>query len=255
MAAESTPLALPVLPLDDEVVLPGMVVPLDLSDSEVRAAVEAAQAAATSEPGKPRVLLVPRIDGTYAATGVLGTVEQVGRLADGDPGALIRGRDRVRIGAGTTGPGAALWVEGTRIEETVPERSPGSPLRPGKGDPYPGQVTELVTEYKALATAWLRKRGAWQVVDRVQAIDDVSALADNSGYSPFLSTEQKLALLETADPVARLKLATRQSRATTSPSRTSPSPSPRTSRTVSTNSSASSCCAVSWKPCARNCAS
>ncbi|WP_217141904.1 endopeptidase La [Streptomyces sp. AC627_RSS907] len=202
MAAESaafTPLTLPVLPLDDEVVLPGMVVPLDLSDTEVRAAVEAAQAAARTEPGKPRVLLVPRIDGTHAATGVLGTVEQVGRLADGDPGALIRGRDRVRIGAGTTGPGAALWVEGTRIDETVPE-------------PLPGQVTELVKEYKALATAWLRKRGAWQVVDRVQAIDDVSALADNSGYSPFLTTEQKVALLETTDPVARLKLATQQLR-------------------------------------------
>ncbi|RDD88465.1 endopeptidase La [Streptomyces parvulus] len=202
MAAESaafTPLTLPVLPLDDEVVLPGMVVPLDLSDAEVRAAVEAAQAAARSEPGKPRVLLVPRIDGTHAATGVLGTVEQVGRLADGDPGALIRGRNRVRIGAGTTGPGAALWVEGTRVEETVP-------------DPLPGQVAELVKEYKALATAWLRKRGAWQVVDRVQAIDDVSALADNSGYSPFLTTEQKVELLETADPVARLKLATRQLR-------------------------------------------
>lgn len=199
MAAESTPLALPVLPLDDEVVLPGMVVPLDLNDSEVRAAVEAAQAAAASAPGKPRVLLVPRVDGTYAGTGVLGTVEQVGRLADGDPGALIRGRSRVRIGAGTTGPGAALWVEGTRIEETVPE-------------PLPGQVGELVTEYKALATAWLRKRGAWQVVDRVQAIDDVAALADNSGYSPFLTTEQKVALLETAEPVARLKLATQQLR-------------------------------------------
>ncbi|MFD5470602.1 endopeptidase La [Streptomyces sp. NPDC127105] len=202
MAAESTeftPLTLPVLPLDDEVVLPGMVVPLDLSDAEVRAAVEAAQAAARDEPGKPRVLLVPRVEGTYARTGVLGTVEQVGRLADGDPGALIRGRGRVRIGAGTTGPGAALWVEGTRIDENVPE-------------PAPGQVAELMKEYKALATAWLRRRGAWQVVDRVQAIDDVSALADNSGYSPFLTTEQKVELLETADPVARLRLATRQLR-------------------------------------------
>ncbi|MEU6478405.1 endopeptidase La [Streptomyces sp. NPDC047017] len=199
MAAESTaftPLALPVLPLDDEVVLPGMVVPLDLSDAEVRAAVEAAQAAARSEPGKPRVLLVPRVEGAYATTGVLGTVEQVGRLADGDPGALVRGRSRVRIGAGTTGPGAALWVEGTQVDESVP-------------DPLPGQVTELVKEYKALATAWLRKRGAWQVVDRVQAIDGVSALADNSGYSPFLTTEQKIELLETAEPVARLRLATR----------------------------------------------
>ncbi|WP_128381188.1 endopeptidase La [Streptomyces cavernae] len=202
MAAESaafTPLTLPVLPLDDEVVLPGMVVPLDLNDADVRAAVEAAQAAARSTPGKPKVLLVPRIDGTYASTGVLGTVEQVGRLADGDPGALIRGRGRVRIGAGTTGPGAALWVEGTRLEESVP-------------DPLPGSVVELVKEYKALATSWLRKRGAWQVVDRVQQIDDVSALADNSGYSPFLTTDQKVSLLETADPVARLKLATEQLR-------------------------------------------
>ncbi|WP_405973990.1 endopeptidase La [Streptomyces sp. NBC_00988] len=199
MASTSTPLTLPVLPLDDEVVLPGMVVPLDLNDTDVRAAVEAAQAAARSESGKPKVLLVPRIDGTYASTGVLGTIEQVGRLADGDPGALIRGRSRVKIGAGTTGPGAALWVEGTALDESLPE-------------PLPGSVSELVKEYKALATAWLRKRGAWQVVDRVQAIDDVSTLADNSGYSPFLTTEQKIELLETADPVARLKLATQHLR-------------------------------------------
>jgi ATP-dependent Lon protease len=202
MATMSTPLTLPVLPLDDEVVLPGMVVPLDLSDTEVRAAVEAAQAAAGaagSGAGKPRVLLVPRIDGAYAANGVLGTVEQVGRLSDGDPGALIRGRSRVQIGAGTSGPGAALWVEGIPVDEITP-------------DPLPGAVTELIKEYKALATDWLKKRGAWQVVDRVQQIDDVSQLADNAGYSPFLSLAQKVELLDTTDPVARLKLATEQLR-------------------------------------------
>ncbi|WP_371790771.1 endopeptidase La [Streptomyces sp. NBC_01471] len=195
MADTSTPLTLPVLPLDDEVVLPGMVVPLDLSDDGVRAAVEAAQASSTRSSGnKPLVLLVPRLDGSYASTGVLGTVEQVGRLSDGDPGALVRGRGRVQIGAGTTGPGTALWVEGIRIDEADPE-------------PLPGAVTALVKEYKALATDWLKKRGAWQVVDRVQQIEGVSALADNSGYSPFLTLAQKTELLETADPVARLKLA------------------------------------------------
>ncbi|MCL2552802.1 MAG: endopeptidase La [Actinomycetia bacterium] len=197
MASEpgTATLTLPVLPLDDEVVLPGMVVPLDLTDGEVRAAVEAAQAAHRgSDSGKPRVLLVPRVDGKYAAVGTLGTVEQVGRLSDGDPGAVIRGRARVRIGAGTTGPGAALWVEGTSIEEPEPAESPGT-------------VAELMKEYKALATSWLRKRGAWQVVDRVQQIDDVSQLADNSGYSPYLTAEQRIELLETADPVARLRLA------------------------------------------------
>ncbi|KAF0790489.1 Lon protease [Streptomyces sp. FR-008] len=183
------------LPLDDEVVLPGMVVPLDLNETDVRAAVEAAQAAAGPGGGKPQVLLVPRVDGTYAAVGVLATVEQVGRLSDGDPGALVRGRSRVRIGAGTTGPGAALWVEGTPVEETVPS-------------PLPGSATELMTAYKALAASWLQKRGAWQVVDRIQQIDTPGALADNAGYSPFLTTAQKVALLETGDPVARLKLAT-----------------------------------------------
>ncbi|MFP8940576.1 endopeptidase La [Streptomyces fenghuangensis] len=210
MALSPATLTLPVLPLDDEVVLPGMVVPLDLSDTEVRAAVEAAQSAAgdgaagsggpdgkdgkDGKGEKPRVLLVPRIDGSYAGIGVLGRVEQVGRLADGDPGALIRGVSRVRIGAGTTGPGAALWVEGTEIEESVP-------------DPLPGAVAELVREYKALATSWLRRRGAWQVVDRVQQIDDPGQLADNSGYSPFLGSGQRVRLLETTDPVERLRLA------------------------------------------------
>ncbi|WP_255954891.1 endopeptidase La [Streptomyces odontomachi] len=198
-AGTATSFALPVLPLDDDVVLPGMVVPLDLSDNDVRAAIEAAQAAARTEPGKPKVLLVPRIDGTLGGTGVLSTVEQVGRLADGDPGALVRGRRRMKIGAGTTGPGAALWVEATAVEESVPE-------------PLPGAVTDLAKEYKALATSWLRKRGAWQIVDRVQQIDDIAQLADNSGYSPFLTTQQKVDLLETGDPVARLKLATEQLR-------------------------------------------
>jgi ATP-dependent Lon protease len=204
--SSSAPLTLPVLPLDDAVVLPGMVVPLDLTDTEVRAAVEAAQAAqrADGNRNKPRVLLVPRVGGTsqtksgggnYAAVGTLGTVEQVGRLSDGDPGAVIRGVSRVRIGAGTTGPGGALWVEGTQVVEPTPTEAPGA-------------VAELVKEYKALATSWLRKRGAWQIVDRVQQIDDVSSLADNSGYSGFLTTKQRVELLETTDPVARLKLAT-----------------------------------------------
>ncbi|WUD73224.1 endopeptidase La [Streptomyces sp. NBC_00510] len=193
------PLTLPVLPLDDSVVLPGMVVPVDLTDAEARAAVEAAQAAQRSgRPGlgnKPRVLLVPRVDGDYAGVGTLGTVEQVGRLSDGDPGAVIRAVSRVRIGAGTTGPGGALWVEGTELSEPAPAEAPGT-------------VAELMKEYKALATSWLRKRGAWQVVDRVQQIEDVSQLADNAGYSGFLTTSQRIELLETLDPVARLKLAT-----------------------------------------------
>ncbi|MGW4383197.1 endopeptidase La [Kitasatospora sp. NPDC004531] len=194
MASTSVPLTLPVLPLDDEVVLPGMVVPLELSDPEVRAAVEAARAG-SGGGGKPQVLLVPRLDGSYAAVGALATVEQVGRLADGDPAALVRAVRRVRIGKGTTGPGAALWVETTPFKESDP------------GLPVAGRAAELVKEYKALSTKWLRRRGAWQIVDRVAAIEDIGELADNIGYAPFATAEQKLKVLLEADRPARLEYA------------------------------------------------
>ncbi|REE95116.1 endopeptidase La [Thermomonospora umbrina] len=192
----SETLTLPVLPLDDEVVLPGMVVPLDLSDGEVRAAVEAARAVERTRgpgirsAGKPRVLLVPRVDGRYAAVGTLGVIEQEGRLPGGGPGAVVRGVARVRIGTGTTGPGAALWVEGAQV--AVPAAG--------------ARAEELAKEYKGLVSAILQQRGAWQVVDVVQQIDDPSALADNAGYAPYLSTEQKVEVLETPDVVERLEL-------------------------------------------------
>ncbi|MFG3439505.1 endopeptidase La [Nonomuraea sp. NPDC047897] len=185
----SESLILPVLPLDDEVVLPGMVVPLDLSDSEVRAAIDAAESAGrASGRNKPRVLLVPRIDGRYGAVGVQAVVEQVGRLPGGEPAAVVRGVDRVRVGTGTTGPGAALWVEAITVDPA----------------PVSERAHELAKEYKALATTILQKRGAWQVVDQVNQIDDPSVLADSSGYTPWLTTAQKVELLEAADPADRL---------------------------------------------------
>jgi len=192
----SETLTLPVLPLDDEVVLPGMVVPIELSDAEVRGAVDAARntTGLGRGPGirseeKPQVLLVPRIgDRGLAATGTLAVIEQVGRMPGGEPGAVLRGVSRVKIGHGTTGAGAALWVEGTVIEET------------GQG----ARATELAKEYKSLIVAVLQQRGQWQVVDMIQQLDDPSAIADRAGYASYLTTEQKLALLETPDLVQRL---------------------------------------------------
>ena len=188
----SATLSLPVLPLDDIVVLPTMVVPLDTSGPEVRASIEAARLSASgpdAADAKPQVLLVPRLDGKYSAVGTLGIVEQVGRLPSGEPAAVIRGMSRVRIGTGTVGPGAALWVEGT-----VEEEPPASP-----------RAQELAREYRSLAGAILQKRGAWQVVDALQRITDPSALADSAGYASYLSLEQRKELLETIDPEQRLE--------------------------------------------------
>ena len=191
----SETLALPVLPLDDSVVLPTMVVPLDTSAAEARAAISAAQMSA-SVPGAadatPHVLLVPRLEGKYSALGTLGAVEQIGRLPSGEPAAVIRGLSRVRIGVGTTGPGAALWVEGTVVDEP----------------PASARAQELAREYRGLAATILQKRGAWQVVDALQRITDPSALADSAGYAGYLSLEQRQQLLETIDPEQRLELLT-----------------------------------------------
>jgi len=197
----SETLTLPVLPLEDDVVLPGMVVPIELSDNEVRGAIDAARNSKGLGHGpgirseeKAQILIVPRIgDRGLAGTGTLAVIEQVGRLPGGEPGAVLRGVSRVKIGHGTTGTGAALWVEGTVIDET------------GQGP----KATELGKEYKSLIIATLQKRGAWQVVDMIQQLDDPSAIADRAGYSSYLSAEQKLQLLETADITERLETAIR----------------------------------------------
>jgi ATP-dependent Lon protease len=193
----SETLTLPVLPLDDEVVLPGMVVPIELTDTEIRGAIDAARNKGLGRgPGirseeKAQVLLVPRLgERGLAAVGTLAVIEQLGRLPSGEPGAVVRGVSRMKIGSGTTGPGAALWVEGTVVEET------------GHG----GRATELAKEYKALVAGVLGKRGLWQMIDAFEQLDDPSAIADRAGYASYLTAEQKLTVLETADLVQRLEL-------------------------------------------------
>ena len=197
----SQDLVLPILALDDEVVLPGVVVPLDFSDADVRTAVDAAQAASAErspassgirstkpEAANARVLLVPRQDGRYGSVGTVGVVEQIGRIRGGQKVVVVRGVKRVRVGAATTGPGAALWVEATTLDDIAPTED----------------LTEAMREYKGILSSILQQRGAWQMVDGVQQIDDPSALADLAGYAPYLTTEQKITLLETVDVAQRL---------------------------------------------------
>ena len=71
------------------------------------------------------------------------------------------------------------------------------------------KAQELAKEYKSLVIATLQKRGAWQVVDMIQQLDDPSAIADRAGYASYLTAEQKLQLLETADVTERLTSAIR----------------------------------------------
>jgi ATP-dependent Lon protease len=175
---------LPVLFLDDVVLLPGMVVPIEL-DEPAQAAVDAARAADLEE-----ILVAPRLDGHYAAYGVVAALEKVGKFRGGGPAALLRTGERARIGSGVTGPGAALWVEVEPVEEEEPTE----------------RLRELAADYKKLVVAVLQKREAWQIIDTVNAIDDPSTLADTAGWAPYLSTARKRELLETPDVERRLEL-------------------------------------------------
>ena len=177
-------LKLPVLPLTDSVLLPGMVVPVRLDEPEIQAAVDAADSSAR------RVLVVPRLDGRYAAVGVVAVLEQVGRLPSGEKAAVVRGETRARIGSGVTGPGAALWVEASTVTDPAPT----------------GRVLELAKEYKALVVSILQQRGAWQVIDNVERTTDPGDLADLAGWASYFDDEQKAQLLAETDVQKRLEL-------------------------------------------------
>ncbi|MGV0850259.1 endopeptidase La [Mycolicibacterium phlei] len=172
----------PVLFLNDSIVLPGMVVPIELDDA-ARAAVDAARA---SESGE--LLIAPRLEDRYPSYGVLASIVQVGRMPGG-PAAIVRGVSRAHIGAGATGPGAALWVEVTEVAEAEPTE----------------EVFTLAAEYKKLLLAMLQRREAWQIIDFVNQLSDPSALADTAGYASYLTQVQKRQLLETPDVAERLR--------------------------------------------------
>ena len=174
---------LPVLFLTDLVILPGMVVPIELDDA-ARAAVDAAQAHSDGT-----LLVAPRLEDRYASFGVVATIVQLGRLATGEPAAVVKAERRVKIGSGVSGPGTALWVEAEDLPAPAHDTD---------------EVRKLAAEYKGLVIATLQRRDAWQVIDTVNRVTDPSTLADLAGYAPWLSDQRKRELLETPDVVARL---------------------------------------------------
>jgi ATP-dependent Lon protease len=178
---------LPVLFLSDQVILPGMAVPIELDD-KAQAAIDAAQAGDGGTDG--RLLVAPRFDDRYPTHGVIASIVQTGRTPGGSAAAVLRGQRRAHIGSGTTGPGAALWVEA----ELIPD------------EPATDTAKELAAQYKQLVVGLLQKRDAWQMIDAVNRISDPSTLADTSGYAPYLTDVQKRQLLETPGAVDRLTL-------------------------------------------------
>jgi ATP-dependent Lon protease len=176
---------LPLLPLTQGVVFPQMVVTIALETDEAR------RAGAAASEANNRMVLVPRIDGTYARVGTIAAIESAGDLPNGTRALVIRGVGRARVGTGETSPQGALHVHVETLDEPAPTP----------------RAHELAREYRAIVETILEERGARRIADVLSGVDDPGQLADTAAYSPDLSMEQRIQLLETLDVEERLELA------------------------------------------------
>jgi ATP-dependent Lon protease len=166
------------IPVDDSVVYPNM---------QVTLAVDAGS--------EDRVVLVPRKGDEFASVGTVANVVDRVRLPGGGRAVALDGLHRGLIGAARTDADGTLRVDVTPHPDDIP---------------VDGRTRNLEREYRAVVEEILELRGDdGRVAAFVRSITEPGALADTSGYSPDLSYEQKVEILETLDVTERLELALR----------------------------------------------
>src|SRR3989440_7467862 len=164
------------IPLDDIVVFPNMNATLTVDAGD-----------------EDRVLLVPRHEDDFAAVGTVAEVVDRVRLPGGARAVELMGLHRGVAGAARTGLGGELRVEVEEREDEVP---------------VDGRTRELEREYRAVVEEILELRGDdGRVSQFVRSITEPGTLADTAGYSPDLTFEDKVRLLEAVDVTERLELA------------------------------------------------
>jgi ATP-dependent Lon protease len=166
------------IPLDDAIVFPTVTatLPIDVGEED-------------------RVFLLPRSDGEFARTGVVAEVVERGSSRGGNPVATVLGLHRGFAGA------------------AVPdERDPDSlrievqEFHDGRPDDEP--TRELAREYRAVVEEILELRGDdGRIAAFLRSVEEPGALADTTGFSPDVSHDQKLRLLDTLDVTERLQVA------------------------------------------------
>ena len=164
------------VPLEDLVVFPNMSVTLtvDVGDEE-------------------RVLLVPKHEGEFAKVGTVADVVDHVRLPGGGRAVELMGLHRGIAGAAQNGLRGELRVEVAEQPDDVP---------------VDGRTRDLEREYRAVVEELLELRGDnGRIAQFVRSISEPGTLADTSGYSPDLTFEQKVELLEAVEVTERLELA------------------------------------------------
>src|SRR3954468_10596426 len=169
------------IPLDEAIVFPGVTATLPIATGD-----------------EDRVFLLPRQDGEFGRIGVVAEVIERAQLPNGGWAATVVGLHRGLAGAAQSGEGDELRVDVQEIHD---------------GNPEDERSHELSTEYRAVVEEILELRGADERIGAfLRSIEEPGALADTTAFSPDLTRDQKLKLLETLDVTSRLELAVEMQR-------------------------------------------
>src|SRR5664279_432636 len=191
----SGPRELPLVALRETVIFPEMIVPLQVGRDKSVAALNAAVAS-----NGPIALVTQRqaereeIDepGELYVVGTLAKIAQVVQLQDGTVRAIVQGQGRLRVlGFTQTSPYIIVQVE--EVEDVTPEGI---------------EVQALMRTVQSQMEQYVANGAPVPPEAAIAArnINEPGLLADMVAYSPDLSTEQRMELLETTDVVERLKI-------------------------------------------------
>jgi ATP-dependent Lon protease len=186
---------LPLLPLRDIVVFPGMVVPLFVGREKSVAALEAAMSGdkdifllAQLDPGCDD----PQADDLYDV-GVIATVLQLLKLPDGTVRVLVEGQSRAKL--------EKLGDEGEMLVAQVNKIEPVT----SSGSEVAAMMRSVVEQFQEYAK--LNKKLSQDAGDQLGEIDDAAKLADAVAAQLGAKVADKQALLTESDPLKRLEMA------------------------------------------------
>jgi len=191
---------LPLLPLRDIVVFPGMVVPLFVGREKSVAALEAAMSGAGAGEGTRDIFLLaqldpgcddPQSDDLYDV-GVIASVLQLLKLPDGTVRVLVEGQQRGRMTTLVEGDDM-LTAEVEAIEPVT-----------ASGNEVAAMMRSAVDQFQEYAK--LNKKLAAEAGDQLGEIDDASRLADAIAAQLGTKVADKQALLTEIDPLRRLEM-------------------------------------------------
>ncbi len=189
---------LPLLPLRDIVVFPGMVVPLFVGREKSVAALEAAMA------GDKDIFLLAQLDpgcddpdrDDLYDTGVIASVLQLLKLPDGTVRVLVEGQERARLESlrpEQTDEGEMLLAEVVKIEPAEADGTEVSAMM--------RSVIDQFNEY-----AKLNKKLSQDAGDQLDDIEDPAKLADTVAAQLSAKVSDKQAVLSEDDPLKRLEM-------------------------------------------------